>query len=159
MRAIGALAGTADAAADAAAAFERELSQLRGRNAGMPRVRVFYAIWLQPLVTMSGRHFISDLIELCGGVNVFQHERALTPTVSQEAVLAARPDVVVGGWTADPGAIAAEWRRRVLPSLARLPVLFVAPDLVQRPGPRLVEGAGALCAQLVQARPRVANGG
>lgn len=152
MRTIGVLAGTAEAAAAAASAFEGGLSRLRVHDGAAPRVRVFYAIWVKPMVTVSGRHFISDLIELCGGINVFQQAGALTPTVSQEALLAARPDVIIGGSAAEPDAFVAAWRREVLPPLATIPVLFVPPDLIQRPGPRLIDGARALCAQLAQVR-------
>ncbi len=35
------------------------------------RLRVFCPIWMDPLMTISGETFISDMLDLCGGQNVF----------------------------------------------------------------------------------------
>ena len=37
----------------------------------MAPVSVFYQVWRQPLMTINGRHLIDDIINLCGGRNVF----------------------------------------------------------------------------------------
>ena len=34
-------------------------------------MRVFYEIWPQPLMTVNDGHIISDVVTLCGGVNIF----------------------------------------------------------------------------------------
>ncbi len=44
------------------------------RRIGAP-VRVFYQVWAAPLMTLSGRHVISEAIALCGGRNVFADSR------------------------------------------------------------------------------------
>ena len=118
IRIVGALAGTEAAAEAAAAAFERELEALRARYSARAPVRVFYEIWHRPLLTVNGAHLISDVIALCGGLNVFADAPVLTPSVSLEAVLAARPEVVLGGSSATtPGragaGVAARAGRRV----------------------------------------------
>jgi len=100
LRAIGELAGSRPAAEKAAAGFEREIATLRARNAHAARVRVFYQIWHKPLLTVNGAHVISDVIALCGGENVFADLSQLTPTISLESVLAARPEVILGGGSA-----------------------------------------------------------
>jgi len=153
LRAIGALAGTNAEAERAAAEFEAEVRALRERFAKAPRVRVFYALWRKPLQTVGGAHFISDVIALCGGENVFGSLRPLTAPVAVEAVIAAKPQVVLGG--SDPAggdAFAAEWRAAAYEPLQKLPVYYVNPDLIQRPGPRLTDGARAVCGALEQAR-------
>ena len=74
---------------------------------------MFYEIWHEPLMTVSGQHLISDVIALCGGVNVFAATPVLTPIVSLESVIAARPDVVLGGSSATtPEEFAAPWTAR-----------------------------------------------
>lgn len=158
MRAIGTLAGSEPAAAGAVAAFEWQIENLRRHHAARPPVRVFYEIWHRPLITVNGDHFISDLIALCGGINVFARAPLLTPTVSLEAVLVARPDAVVGGSSATTAAdLAAEWRSAPVAVLRRLPVAFVPADYIQRPGPRLAAGARAMCAELERVRERAAD--
>lgn len=150
--AVAALAGTPAAGAQAAAAFERGLGELRAaKRQGRP-LRVFYEIWPSPLMTVSDGHVISEIIALCGGINVFGGLQPLTPEVSIEALLAARPHVVLGGSSAEtPLAQAARWAARP-PPLSSLPVRYIEPDLIQRPAPRLLDGARQVCAHLDSVR-------
>ena len=155
VRTVGALAGTAPAAEHAAAAFERGLEALRLRYSQRAPVRVFYEIWHRPLLTVNRRHLISDVIALCGGVNVFAHGAVLTPSVSLEAVLAARPDVVLGGSSATrPEQFIAEWQRSAVAAVRELPVRYVPADVIQRQTPRIVEGARVVCEHLDEIRKR-----
>ncbi|HXF65526.1 MAG TPA: cobalamin-binding protein [Burkholderiales bacterium] len=152
-RAIGTLAGTSPEAERSAGAFERDVAALAARFERAGAVRVFYEIWHRPLITVNGRHLISDVLRICGGVNVFADAPLLTPTVSPEAVLAARPEAVIGGGSADtPQQFAAQWRRFPAAALRGLPVFHVHPDLIQRQTPRIVEGARAVCAALEKVR-------
>lgn len=153
LRTIGGIAGTRDAAERAAREFEREIDALRARYGAAPPVRVFYEIWHRPLLTVNGRHLISDVIGLCGGVNVFSDLPSLTPAVSVEALLAARPQAIIGGSSAiTPQQFAAQWRHHPVAEVRRLPVLFVHPDEIQRQTPRIVEGAKKICAALEEVR-------
>jgi iron complex transport system substrate-binding protein len=153
LNAIGALAGTRPVAAVAAEAFEREIGALRSRHAGARRVRVFYQIWHQPLLSVNGAHMISDVISLCGGENVFADVGQLTPSVTLEAVIAARPEVILGGASAGgEEAFVAHWRASPVPRLRGLPAYYVNPDTIQRQTPRIAEGARAVCAALEQVR-------
>ena len=149
LRTVGALAGTSAAAETAATAVEHELELLRRQYADRPVVRVFYEIWHRPLLTVNGDHIISDVLALCGGRNVFADARLLTPAVSLEAVLAARPDVILGGSSANaPGDLAREWSGARIAALRDLPTRYVAPDLIQRQTPRMVAGARVICEHL-----------
>ena len=149
LRVIGALAGTAPNAEKAAGGFEREIEALRKRYASARTVRVFYEIWRKPLMTVSGAHLISDVIALCGGENVFADIAQLTATVSLEAVIAAKPDVILGGGSAGGAKeFTAEWRASAVTPLRELPAYYVDPDRIQQATPRIVEGARAVCSAL-----------
>ena len=153
LRIIGDLAGTRPAAEKAATGFEGAIAALRARHADASRVRVFYQIWHRPLLTVNGAHMISDVIALCGGDNVFADLAQLTPTVSLEAVLAAGPQVILGGGSAGGAREFADWwRASAVPALRELPAYYVDPDLIQRQTPRIVAGARAVCAALEQVR-------
>ncbi len=154
LRAIGLLAGTAPAAAAAARAFDDGVEVLRIRHAGAARVRVFYEIWHQPLMTVNRDHMISDVLRLCGGDNIFAGLPLLTPVVSLEAVMARRPQVVLGGGSAvSAEELTALWRKHAgLTGLHDLPALRVDPDAIQRQTPRVLEGAQAVCAHLEAVR-------
>lgn len=146
--AIAQLAGTEAAGTAARAAFDADLRVLRARRNVGPPVRVFYEIWGRPLMTVNKDHLISEIIGLCGGVNVFGDLRPLTPEVSREALLTARPDIVLGGSSADsPSDFAARWAA-LPPPLNALPARHLPPDLMQRPTPRILKGANEVCAHL-----------
>lgn len=155
---LGELLGTQTTAQAAANAFDRQIDALRTRYADAPPVSVFYQVWSAPLMTLSGKHIVSDVIRLCGGRNVFATQTALAPTVSTEAVLAAEPQAIIApgqGATvsATPMAGVETWRRwPQLPAVKAGNLFTIDGDLLNRPGPRLADGAAALCADLQQAR-------
>lgn len=153
---LGILAGSSSTARQAARDFRARLDDLRRHYAARPRVRTFYQVWNQPLLTVNGRHLISAVIDLCGGENVFAASGPLTPTVSTEAVLAARPEAIVasGMDEARPEWLD-QWRR--WPELAAVKadnLFFIPPDIIQRHTSRLLDGAARMCEQLEQARSR-----
>lgn len=155
VRTIGALAGTPAAADAAAEAFERELDTLRARYSTRAQVPVFYEIWHRPLLTINGAHLISDVIALCGGRNVFAGAPVLTPAVSLEAVVAARPRVVLGGSSATRAEeFSAAWRDMPVDALRQIRVRYVPPDLIQRQTPRIAQGARVVCEHLDEIRRR-----
>ena len=153
---IGALAGTRQSADTAARTFRQRLADLQARYAGRPVVRTFYEVWHQPLKTIGGQQFISSVIRLCGGENVFGTLTATAPDVTVEAVLAANPEAIIASgmgearpewlddWQARPGLLAAQ----------RKNLFFIPPDLIQRHTPRLLDGAERLCQHLETARSR-----
>ncbi|HKC45107.1 MAG TPA: cobalamin-binding protein [Burkholderiales bacterium] len=151
---LGALAGTPEAADRAAAEFRARLSALRARYAGRDEVSVFYAIWNPPPITVNDQHLISDVIRLCGGRNVFGSLRALAPTVSEEDVMRADPEVIVAsGAGEDRPEWLDDWKRWPrLTAVARGNFYAVPADLIQRASPRILDGAERLCAALEDAR-------
>jgi iron complex transport system substrate-binding protein len=152
----GELAGTQPAAGAAAGSFRNRLQELRTRYSTRPKVRTFYQIWKQPLMTVGGAQVISDAIRLCGGENVFADLKPLAPKVTIEAVLAADPEVIVAsGMGESRPEWLDDWRQwKTMTAVKRDNLFFVQPDIIQRHTPRLVEGAARLCAHLETARGR-----
>lgn len=153
---LGTLAGATDAAAVAAGAFRERLRMLTQRYAGRDPVAVFHQVWNAPLLTVNGRHPISDLIRVCGGRNVFADLPTLTPAVTLEAVIAADPEVITtAAISADQADALAVWK--AWPSLTatrRDNFLVLHPDVVSRHAPRILDGAERLCEALESARRR-----
>jgi iron complex transport system substrate-binding protein len=155
IRAVGTLAGTGRSAQETAAAFEGQIATLRARFAGRPPLRVFYEIWHRPLLTVNGGHMISDVINVCGGINVFADAPLLTPSVSLEAVLAAQPDAIIGGGSGVTAQeFAAQWRAHGIAGLKNVTVIYVAPDEIQRATPRIANGARVMCEALERVRAK-----
>jgi iron complex transport system substrate-binding protein len=151
---LGVLAGTEAHAAREAASFRKRAALLARRYAGRAPVRVFYQVWDRPLMTVNGQHVISKVIRLCGGENVFAGLPVIAPEIDREAVLKADPDVIVGSgaggerpawldaWKAFPG----------LQATRHGQLYSIAPDLIQRHTPRLLDGAERLCGMLDRVR-------
>ena len=153
---LGTLAGTRGIAAVSASALRSRIADLAAKHAQAARLRVFYEVWNEPLYTVGGRHLISQAIDVCGGENVFASLSIPAPSVTVEAVLAAAPDVIVGG--DDAGKRPAwldDWKRwPSMPAVRDGNLYGAAGDLLHRPGPRFVDGVAALCADLARARTR-----
>lgn len=159
VRVLGRLAGTSAIAERRASELQGELDAIRSRHAGRPQVRVFYEIWHAPLMTVNGRHLVSGMIALCGGTNVFADARPLTPVISREQVLAANPDAILVSAPPEQARETAAWWRRfgTLRAVQRGQIHAIDPALANRMGPRVVEGAAAICATLEQVRAAGAN--
>ncbi len=151
---IGTLAGTGYEATRAAHRFSNELRLLKSRYAGRRPVTVFYQIWRDPLMTVNGRHIISEAITLCGGRNVFADLPALAPTVSMESLIAIDPEViVVSGPAARRDVLLAQWQGATqLRAVAARHVYFSDADRMHRPTPRMLEGVRSLCEDLERTR-------
>jgi ABC-type Fe3+-hydroxamate transport system substrate-binding protein len=95
VRELGALTG-ADETADALARpLEAAHARALERAAARPRVRVFCPIWRGPYMTINRDTYVHDVLQTCGGDNVFAASAARYPTVTLEEVRAAAPDVIL----------------------------------------------------------------
>ena len=150
LRRLGQLAGTGAAADSRAGHFERELASLRERYADRKTLRVFYQIWHRPLLTVNDRHLISEALGLCGARNVFGALAPLTPTVSEEAVVAQDPDAIVTGRAGADGPDHLDtWRQLTQLSATRHGALLaIDPDTLHRSSDRITEGIRGLCERL-----------
>jgi len=158
---FGALFGTSNIARPRADLLRQTIDMLihtnASRSAQQRPVRVFIQAGPEPDLTLSGDHLLSDVIDLCGGLNVFAQEYSLTPKISPSEVIAAKPDIVLVGRSgagsapvADPQALA-YWKSVGLPAARNGQVFMMEADVLFRPGPRLIEAAGSLCAAIDRA--------
>lgn len=154
LRLIARATGHSASGEQAARQFADRLAQLQRPRAAP--VTVLYQIWHQPILTLNGQHIISEAIAACGGRNVFADLPTLVPTVSEEAVLLADPEAIVAsGMLGERPAGLSYWQRWPQLRAVQRDNLFTVPaDLIQRPGPRMIEGIERLCTALDQARAR-----
>ena len=149
---IGELTGHIDEAASAAAAYRDELQSLRDRYQSLPRIRVFYQVAARPLYTINNEHYISELISVCGGDNIFKDLSELAPTVDVEAVVDRDPEVMLASTDAGDDAFV-EWERWPDIAANRLGNLFLLPaDEIGRATTRVMVAGKAMCIALQQAR-------
>jgi len=159
---FGTLLGTSHIARPRADLLRQTLDMLAHTKAtrGPQRapVRVFIQSGADPQYSLGGDHLLSDVIEICGGVNVFAESASVTPEVSVNSVLAAKPDFVLIGRAGAGSAPAVDttalayWRSAGLAAARDGQVFMMDADVLYRPGPRLIEAAARLCDAIERAR-------
>ncbi|MDE2365412.1 MAG: cobalamin-binding protein [Betaproteobacteria bacterium] len=155
LRVVGRLAGTSRQAESAASAFEETLRQIRRSYSNHSKIRVFQLIWHQPLMTVNGDHVVSDIIELCGGVNIFASSPSLTPVISPENLMEADPQVIISSVSRESAESEVNVLLRRFSHISAVRhnhLYFVHPDLIYRQTARLIQAAETVCAQLENAR-------
>ena len=167
---FGTLMNTQQTAQQVASQLQQKLAFIRTnytqKYAQQKPVSVFYQVWDKPLYTLSGQHIVSQAITLCGGSNVFSNLKSIAPIVSQEAVLAANPDAIIGsqesGTEADKEAKKTaeaginNWRRYTNMNAVKYNnLLLIDGQLMNRAGPRMIDGVLDMCQKLEQARMRL----
>ena len=151
---LGRLTGHDETAKKRAENFTQRLDGLRKTYSNQPIVRAFYQIWNDPFITLNGEHLVSDVIELCGGVNVFGEAIPLVPYVNIEAIMAADPQVIIASGSSDNNE---QWRDswkdwQGISAVTSGNIYLIPPDLMQRHSSRILEGAEYMCDFLQRAR-------
>ncbi|MBM3508564.1 MAG: cobalamin-binding protein [Alphaproteobacteria bacterium] len=154
IRTLGALIGADAKAAVLVASLDQRLATVRQEAAGRPRPRVYFEEWDDPLITGIG--WVSELIEIAGGRDAFAELRARPAAkdriVTPDAVIAARPDVIVASWCGKkvrPERIAARPGWSAIPAVAAGRIREIKSPLILQPGPAaLTDGLDALVAAI-----------
>ncbi len=114
-------------------------------------VRVFCPVWRDPWLAVGADTYIHDLLQLCGGENVFaEHGDRRYPRVVLEEVVAAAPEVILlpdEPYRFGPGD-AAELARLELPAARSGRIHLVDGTLVSWYGPRILPAIERLCSLL-----------
>lgn len=151
---LGMLAGTATTANAASAQFRDQLTRLGKSYSSRKPVAVFYQLWNQPMITINGKQIINEVIELCGGRNLFASLGTLAPTISVEAVLQANPEIIIAsGMGNKRPSWLDDWKRwGTVRAVRNRQIHFIGADLINRPSPRILQGAEQMCRLIESAR-------
>lgn len=150
---FGHLTGTVEIANPQAERFRNRLVALQQTYKNRKPVRVFYQVWDQPLMTVNGAHIISDVISLCGGVNVFADMPVLAPHIDMESVLEKNPQVIIAGINQQRSDWLQQWQRwPEIDAVANGHVYGVNPDMMTRHTSRILTAAGEVCEFIDKAR-------
>lgn len=134
---------TADAAADKLA---QEFATLKAQYGHATRKKVFLQFGQHPLFTSGKGSIQNEILELCGGQNIFADSRVPWPQVSREQVLIRKPQAII--ITGDNGKIPAVqqfWNTQL-----KIPVIAVNDDWFSRSSPRIILAAKQLCEELAE---------
>jgi ABC-type Fe3+-hydroxamate transport system substrate-binding protein len=88
------LAAATGRGAEKAARFRKELAAASVKEPG-PHPKLFLQLGWEPLVTVSDKSFVGEVIAAAGFENAFAHGAQTYPRPSMEKVVAANPDLIV----------------------------------------------------------------
>ena len=145
---LGLILGASAAADDVAREMRRRIEEIKARTSFLPRLRVLYVLNSEPLITVGPGSFIHEAIEMAGGTNVAARARTAYPRLSMEAVLKEDPELILFPTGRAEGIARGEeehWQRWTTLSAIQHGRLHRVPnELLNRPGPRIVQGLDAL---------------
>jgi iron complex transport system substrate-binding protein len=124
------------------------LAEVGRRLTRAKRIRVFYVVNTEPLISIGSASFIHQMIEVAGGENIAGRMTMPYPKVSLEEVIRKDPEVIIfpiGTTEGIPEAEQNGWRKWTgLSAVVHNRLYQVQGVLVNRPGPRVVEGIEVL---------------
>jgi iron complex transport system substrate-binding protein len=111
---------------------------------------VFHPIWPRPLMTVNGKHVISDAMRYCGARNVFAATRGLTPTVTLPQVLREKPAAIIIAHSQNEAQLSEQWSPlfKAFPASHAPALIKVNGDRFHQPGPGLMGETLELCQAL-----------
>ena len=140
--------GTEDAASQLAEDMQARIDDVQSLVSGLSEEeipRVFYVIWHDPLMTVGNDTLQDEVIQLAGGQNIFD-DLSGYPVVDLETILDRDPQVIIVGSGHDVEQDATfQWvqneaRLRDTEAAREGMIFKIDADLVDRPGPRIVDG-------------------
>jgi iron complex transport system substrate-binding protein len=151
---LGELTGQGGQAENLSQQLLSQLATIAANEDANPPVRVFYQVWHSPIISVGGTELINDMINRCGGSNIFA-ELPVGPRVNLEDVLLRDPEVIIAsGSDRESPAWLNDWLRWPEMSAVRNQHLYaIEPDLVQRHSLRALQGLQQMCEFIDRARP------
>ncbi|MCL5104723.1 MAG: ABC transporter substrate-binding protein [Armatimonadetes bacterium] len=136
---------TADALAKK---MDTEIEAVRVSHKGKPSKRVLVVIQPSPLWAAGPKTFVDEMIKIAGAKNVSFDARPGFVPFSKELAISRDPEVIIVGSKSDAGYFltSPEWKHTT--AVRRKHVHVINPDLLVRPGPRLVKGLREMAKQL-----------
>ena len=159
IRSVGTATGRMAQADSVIAEFEGRIAAVDRAVANLPRKRVACLEWLDP--PYAAGHWVPEMVERAGGVDVLGRPGKPAARADWDAILAARPEVIVVmpcGYSLEQAV--AEFRQLALPPgwddtpAVRNGCVFLveASGYFSRPGPRLAAGVEILAEAIHSAR-------
>lgn len=135
--------------------LRKELASISGELSHVERRRVYVEIASNPLMAATENSFVGELVGLAGGTNIAKGPKPYI-VVNSERIIRANPQVIV---ITHPVSTVEEVKARIgwqrITAVREDGICRVNPDLVLRPGPRIVKGVVEL---LEAIHPEAARG-
>lgn len=122
------------------AEMQTSLAMVQARVENKTPLNVYWEVWNAPYMSAGKSAYISEVIEMAGGKNIFLDIEQAYPVVSEESIILRKPDVIIApdgtGKTVDEIISRAGWDG--IPAVQNLNIYFLDADIISRQGPRVV---------------------
>lgn len=109
---------------------------------------VYWEIWNAPYMSVGSASFLNEIIELAGLTNIFAELNQQYPVVSEESIIAKKPDMIL--FASDANLSKEDFLKRGtwknIPAVKNGKIYCIDADLMTRPGPRVGKAVLALSA-------------
>lgn len=141
---IGTITGHSAEAEDVVKEMNLLLAEARNKSAEAKKngssPLIYWQVWDDPLMTAGKNSFINDIITLAGGINIFGEENSDYPIISDEAVIAAKPQFIFISKASDNYSVTNnKIMFYAMKKDSGVSVHYVNDDKFSRPGPRCAE--------------------
>ena len=141
---IGTITGHSAEAEDVVKEMNILLAEARNKSAEAKKngssPLIYWQVWDDPLMTAGKNSFINDIITLAGGINIFGEENSDYPIISDEAVIAAKPQFIFITKASDNYSVTNnKIMFYAMKKDSGASVHYVNDDKFSRPGPRCAE--------------------
>jgi len=130
--------------------IQKRLDDVRSKtSAAVTKPRVYHEIDASDptkIFTVGPGSYIADLIDIAGGQNIAARATSAYPQLSAEEILRSDPEIIVlaaAEYSAKPDQVAARTGWSVITAVKNRRIVTIAPNLINRPGPRVGEAAEA----------------
>jgi len=128
--------------AEAAAVRNHITSVLDAVNAkiqGLAALSVYWEVWNSPYMSAGKDSFLNDLVTRAGGSNIFADINQAYPVVSEETIIARKPDVILIPDTESvtPQSVKTRAGWSTIPAVRSGRIIRINSDVTARPGPRI----------------------
>jgi ABC-type Fe3+-hydroxamate transport system substrate-binding protein len=141
---VGKAIGKEERAKAVADTLYRSLELTRTMTINIPRPKVYLEIYREPLMSVSDKSFVGELIELAGGDNIFSELERDYSRVKAEDVIKANPDVIICYSQDSMANIKRRMGWQNITAVKNNHIYFekdINPDWILRAGPRCHKGA------------------
>jgi iron complex transport system substrate-binding protein len=134
----------------------KTITDVTGKLSQIDRTSVFYVMWHDPLLTAGDNTLANDVIEKAGGRNIAKDDINGYNEMSWSDAIAANPEVIItsvdfsqgAGYNASYDFITTDSSTKTLNAVQKQRVYPMWYELLDRPGPRIVDGLAELATLL-----------
>ncbi|MBI5699686.1 cobalamin-binding protein [Candidatus Saganbacteria bacterium] len=137
---IGEITGTKERAEEIVFDIQARLNEVKRKASGHSRPKVFLVVGYRPLITTGPGTFVGNILKLSGGDNIVLNSRSPYPEWSFETLIEADPEVIViMDGVVEQREVLSDKRWAGLSAVRNNRIVFIDPDIISRPGPRVIK--------------------